>query len=247
VSSFVDSCDEKQTFVRLLSDRTHSLPLKKEDSRILDIGSNDGQFVGMYLSALDSSGFRGSATCVEPSLASLNRFRWDLIPKGFSAATHHGRAEKFFAESNFEPWDLIIASHSLYWVDDIYGLIKTMIDQTKSLCIIVRGERGTFDVQSKFHKELGEPEERLYHAKTIRDILQKIGSVFHEDQFAATVAVPALHSPQWSAFAGFLLQRDPSSIDSNLSRDVWDLLATRSNFIEDNSVFWIEGSGSNGK
>jgi SAM-dependent methyltransferase len=105
---------------------------KDESLRILDVGIGDGRYIGKIITELDRAGISATVTGIDPSPASER-----VVSKFFPAfKVEPRRFEDYDTNAVF---DIVIATHSLYYVNQAYQCLDKMVKLTRKggLTIIV--------------------------------------------------------------------------------------------------------------
>ncbi len=125
-SSFLDG-SEKNIVIRHIADH-----FKPGCLRLLDVGIGDGRYVGKIVSELRRADLTCSVLGVDP-LPAANRAVNKLFPE------FQVEAQRFEDFSTSEQYDIVIATHSLYYVHDADECLKKMVALTKAggLTIVV--------------------------------------------------------------------------------------------------------------
>ena len=92
--------------------------------RILDVGIGDGRYIGKVVTELDRAGISATVCGVDPSPASAR-----VVSKLFPAfEVTSQRFEDYYTR---EVFDVVIATHSLYYVDQAFNCLEKMVQLTK--------------------------------------------------------------------------------------------------------------------
>ncbi|OGL94643.1 hypothetical protein A2348_03400 [Candidatus Uhrbacteria bacterium RIFOXYB12_FULL_58_10] len=184
--------------------------------RVLDVGCGTGHASLRVLSLFDSLGIPVMYVAADPYQEQLDRFR--------DAAAH--RSDVTFLRARLEdiprppiPFDLVIASHSLYYLRDWPRSIPYLLSLGNEALIVHHGSRGIDEVHRRFSKLVRDD---AHIVSTCADLAPHLpGAAFHA--FASSVNVSSCHdpnSPDGHDLLSFFLMRDAGAIQDDARSDI---------------------------
>ena len=237
-NAYFRNASEKQlfldSFTRRAKDKINS------ELSILDLGSHDGSLVLRVLESVNASKNVGiNLTAVDPSSAALENFSKKNIPKNVSLNCYPATAEEYLSKCNRQ-FDWVIASHCLYWTENLGEVLRRITSCSNSGVIVLRGHKGIHEIQSKFRQLLGNEKERLYQADDIESELYLIKVPFEREDITSHIEIPDLDSREFRWMASFFLQSDETALVENNYKDIFRFVTQRgTKFQHDISFFWF--------
>lgn len=90
------------------------------------------------------------------------------------------------------PWlfDWVLAFQCLYWSEDLPGIVRCIGESATNALIVIRGERGIYEIQSQFKNLVGNPKEQYYSADYLERVLIDLELSFSREDHATFLALP---------------------------------------------------------
>ena len=259
-SLYVGSESPYQTWLRLttekvllqfwLQDHLPTFALSKKTNHevhVLDLGCGFGHMSGRLIRVLLSMGLRINYTGVDPYPAQL-----DLFQKSIQPTTNlHLRLLKGDASSHIpdKEYDLIFASHMLYYVEDWSDTLTRIAGAGNEIIIVHHGPRGINTIHEHFRDHVHPGPHIISTDDQVTDALRLLplnGKQVAHHRFPSTVAVRACQLPGSRAgnnLLSFFLERPSEEIDShvvgNIRTFMHDLYAPDHLMVHDVGVITI--------
>jgi hypothetical protein len=194
---------EKTKLIELLDSRFKHVGQQLE---LLDLGSHDGallrRIVNNYADRFPS---HVKFTAVDPSDKAIEALSESDFAKNYHVTTHVGTAESYFAQHKHH-FNWIIASQSLYWSRDLHFMVKQISEASDSALIVLRGNKGIYNIQSRFKDLLGNKEEQLYTADDVEKALDAQHIPYERENISTHISIPTNDDLIFTWLIGFFLQ-----------------------------------------
>ena len=226
-----------QTWLRLTTEKVllqfwlqknlPSFALSKETHRpirILDLGCGFGHMAIRLLRVLLNMGLRVDYTGVDPYQAQLDLFKETLSPlKEVRVRLIQGDASTHIPD---QVYDLIFASHMLYYVDDWMEALRRIIDSGREGIIVHHGARGINTIHERFRKDVHPGPHVISTDNQVANILRSLplqGRRMSHHRFPSTVAVRLCQLPRSRAgnnLLSFFLEHPLQEIPSRTLKEI---------------------------
>ena len=235
-AAYLARATEKNLFVDRLGG---ALAQEARPLEILDVGAHDGAVTLRYLEAAGKAIWGSRITALDPSADALGRFRNRGMAGNFAFDFRLGNAETFVPPAG-TAYDWVIASHSLYWSRDLPEILNHLRKMGRKMVVVLRDSKGIFQIQSTFHKFLGNPEERLYTADDIANALAGLKIVFRRERVISHIDIPPFEDPAMKVLAAFFLQTAPEKLADSTVAEIRKLMTLDGDRFEHRvSFFWV--------
>lgn len=240
-STYLRKSTEKAQFIKSFKNRISSGPDSKINT-LLDIGCHDGELTLWHLNEISNHCSKtASIEVLDPSLDALDRFKKRNLPTQFQFNFHGKRIENFEFDQSNKKFDFIVASHCLYWSEDLTSVLLQICNSAKRAVVILRENVGIYEVQKQFSHLLGNKDEQLYTAENIEAILKAHNVAFEREKIQTTIEIPTYKSQAYEDLISFFLQTKINSISDNERIDVDNFLQARNGVLKHNvSFFWLD-------
>ena len=192
---------------------------KKDNLSILEIGCGSGSAARRFLKILDERGISYNYTGIDPYQDQLDRWK-DWLPENRNISLRQGTIEGF--ESN-EKFDLVLAIHSLYYVDDLKKTLEKIRSFGSNAFIVHHGERGINEVHQEFRVLVKEGPNIISTYNQVRNTLELAEILFSLDVVLTKVDIRSCHDPKnpdGRMLIKFFLERSelPEDVFENVSK-----------------------------
>ena len=221
---YLDSTSEKDYFAKLLSRSVAGNEIKN----ILDLGCFDGTLTCKIVREINQSGSAiQTVTAVEPSAAPLADFAERVKAVEFSSVdwSLKNQTMESYLASTEQRFDLLVASHSLYWIGDNNLIVRQIATRSKNWAIVIRDSGMLHELESKFRPRMTNKSKRFISTKEIVEALEPLNLQFRTHHFEASMQVPSLGTPEFKSLVGFLLDLQLSEIDDRLLPEIYSDLS----------------------
>jgi hypothetical protein len=239
-ATYLKKSTEKSQFVKSFEKRFHTIENLKINS-IFDVGCHDGDLTLWYLDKIKNKLTDSCVvTCLDPSNEALIRFSQKQLINNIDFNFVTSKVENFIFKSKY---DLIVASHSLYWTDDLNSILKQISDNSKFAVVVLREEVGIYEIQSRFKELIGNKDEKLYTANNIESVLKDLNINFIQERIRAEIELPDKDSKAYQDLVAFFLQTTSTAISKDKKHEIDEYLNTKDGTLKHNvSFFWL-GNG----
>lgn len=217
----------------------------KSNSKLLDLGCHNGglmqQLVDRYHDQFSNS---VKIVGIDPSQDAIAEYLRRDFNKVCSVDAMKATAEDYFKQ-NTTTFDWIIASQCLYWSLDLNDIIDKIYKNSQNALIVLRGDKGIYEIQSTFKEYLGNKQEQLYTAADIEHQLTKASIPYAKEYHKTAILLPDYDSEEFNWLIAFFLQ----TLDTDLTQGI---LSEVKNFIikkahhhalqHDIVLFWLHNA-----
>jgi hypothetical protein len=238
-SAYFSRASEKSTLVD--SFKFHFGKPIKDSIRILDLGCHDGTLILRMLDAVKDK-LPGSVhlTGVDPSEAALNEFKAKKLMTGVTAEFFNETTEKFLVRGS-KKFDWVVASHCLYWSDNLRLVLRQTLDLGDSIVIVMRRPRGIYQIQKYFKRLLGNPNEKFYTSQDVDETLTEMKIKFTREDHRTKIDLPDPTSEEFKWLISFFLQTTDDRLKPHQFQEVTKFMKTLGSPMQhDVSFFWIQ-------
>lgn len=237
-NTYIEKAGEKLELINAFAQKVKKL---YEVKSILDLGSHDGTLLNKMLSHPSTNLALERVVGVDPADVS-ERFYQQI--RSFSQVTqfYQTNAEQFLNQ-NMPAYDIILASQCLYWSEDLSNLISLIDRNSRAACVVLRGNRGIYEIQSHFKDIVGNKDEKYYTSKNIVTSLEKNNIPYQRQTFLSEIVMPEKRSEHWYFMLSFFLQTDIFKLSQSVQSRVEDFI---DNLMTENRVinhqvefFWL--------
>ncbi|HMP67703.1 MAG TPA: class I SAM-dependent methyltransferase [Candidatus Paceibacterota bacterium] len=144
-SAWLKYSNERDILEEVLK-KNKDLWVKKNSISILEFGCGTGSAAKRIFNILNSEGISYEYTGVDPYQDQLDRWS-EWLPKGQKVSLVKGTIEDFRSS---EKYDLVLAVHSLYYVNDIGEALRSIKNFGKNAIIVHHGMKGINEVHEAF-------------------------------------------------------------------------------------------------
>lgn len=236
--TYIESASEKNEFINRLTMRFRSAG--RNYRKVLDLGCHNGFLVLKFINRNHDRLSKGAKIyCVDPSVAAISEFKSKKLPSDLEFFFFTNTMEEFLETSEIS-YDWIICSHCLYWSKDLLKIVSKIVKRGQHIVIVLRGEKGIYEIQSHFKNLLGNDRENLYVSNHIEMALRKLSVKFDREDIISTINVPQFEDPEFKALAAFFLQTDTKCLNNSDYKRIYEFINQRGNpFPHYVSFFWI--------
>ncbi|ETW99683.1 MAG: hypothetical protein ETSY1_14055, partial [Candidatus Entotheonella factor] len=137
-NTFLSNTTEKKLFIESFAKKFHF----ERKRNFLDLGCNEGVLTLKLMNQIQPCLAPDSFLVgVDPCANAIDAFSKKELPDNLSARFHAETAEAFL-EKNTQTFDWVIASHCLYWSDDLKRSVDMILNSARSGVIVMRGAYG---------------------------------------------------------------------------------------------------------
>lgn len=239
--SYFGRASEKKIFLENF-DKRFSSPAGKEVS-FLDLGCHDGHLMLQIIDRVkDRLPDDVYITGVDPSSSAIEEFSQKRLGRNIRADFCIQTAEEFFdKQDSLLKFNWIIASHCLYWSKRLENVIQKIISTSDQAVIVLRNQLGIYQIQSQFKKLLGSPDEQLYIADNIQNVLDNLNCNYRRENYETKIELPDESSKEFLWLISFFLQTTEDKLTKNDLDRIKPFLRSLGNPMRhDVSFFWID-------
>lgn len=230
-ANYLNKSDEKKALVKRLKER-----MQGDNLKILDLGCHDGALTAWYLDEIEAKDI--DLIAVDPSKPALEKFAERTWSKNVKTKLVNATAEEFLGQ-NTQHFDWIIASHCLYWSENLAIIIEQIAKKSDQAIVVLRGKRGIYQIQKKFKYLLGNSLEKLYTSDDIESVLG-FKVEFEHENILSNIEIDFDNSDQLQSLLCFFLQRDVGSLSRDEMAQVKDFVGGLGQPIKHEvSFFWL--------
>ncbi|MCE3045621.1 class I SAM-dependent methyltransferase [Legionella sp. 16cNR16C] len=239
--TYFANASEKSLLVDLMRPRFNP---SSDEMNILDLGCHDGSLIKKIIDAhTHHLPAKVSITGVEPSFDALSEYPKHPFPISVQVNTFAGTAEDYFLKHPGDGgFDWVIASQCLYWSFDLPFILGKIAEAGESGLIVLRGQRGIYEIQSNFRDYIGNPEEQFYTADDIESALLHLNIPFEKEVKSTFIMLPEPGSIEMQWLIAFILQQ--AQVNTAIRQEVesWILAKSSEKITHDVCFFWLGNS-----
>ncbi|ARB93056.1 class I SAM-dependent methyltransferase [Legionella longbeachae] len=210
---------------------------------ILDLGCHDGTLIKKIIDAYTRiMPSKVTLTGVDPSKNALLEYSQNKFTIPIQINTFAGTAESYFLRySGYQVFDWVIASQCLYWSLDLPYVVRKIAECGESGLIVFRGNRGIYEIQSRFREYIGNKKEQFYTAVDIESTLIHLNLPFEKEIKTTFIHLPHQGSREMKWLIAFFLQQDEKDIGNDICQEVeaWILAKDSGKIAHEVSFFWL--------
>ncbi len=236
--TYFAKASEKPLFIESFSKHFET---QADSLSILDLGCHDGTLMLRLLDKIKTHlPAEVRVVGVDPSEPSVRKFETKQLPDGVSLECHTLTGEDFLSRDERQ-FTWIIASHCLYWTEDLERTLRSISERSDNAVVVFRGSRGIFEIQSQFKDLLGNPNEKLYTADDISRSFDVLGIQYSKEIHQTSIEIPKPDSQEFRWIVSFFLQTSEERINS----EEWTRIETflepyGGEFRHDVTFFWLK-------
>ena len=153
-------------------------------------------------------------TAIEPAAAPLKEMQNSLanMPAGTKWDLINSNMDNFL-NSNKNTFDWVIASHSLYWMNNVSENINSISKLGKNGAIVMRDPGVLHQIEIKYRPLMTKKVKTFYSSADVVEELNILNVAHTVQSFSATMNVTAPDTSQFKQLAGFLLDLTLDEID----------------------------------
>ncbi|WP_419418626.1 methyltransferase [Legionella sp. D16C41] len=238
--TYFANTSEKNTLIDLMNARFFP---PKESFNILDLGCHDGALIKKIFAAYaNRMPANISLTGVDPSFEALLRYTKNQLDIPAQINIFMDTAENYFIQRpKEEHFDWVIASQCLYWSPDLPYIVNKIANCAGAGLIVLRGQRGIYEIQSHFKHYIGNSNEQFYTADEIESALLNQAIPFEKELKTTYIQLPAPGSIEMKWLIAFFLQQDEKKINDDICHEVeaWIFARNAKKITHDVYFFWL--------
>ena len=235
-NTFLSNTTEKQIFIESFAKKFNT----PKPFQILDLGCNEGVLTLKLLDQIQPFLSPDSLLVgVDPCENAVNAFAQKPLPDNLSACFHAETAEAFL-DKNTKVFDWTIASHCLYWSDDLERTVEMILQSARSGVIVLRGAYGVNQLQVQFKDWLGDPTGKQYVADDLEPIFESLNCPVVREDHESIIHIPPHESPWFRELVAFCLLTTNEQLDEDRMHAVSQYLRPYGDALRhDISFFWF--------
>ncbi len=231
-TAYLNRTNEKKLFDRWFRDHFDLFQaslIKDRAVRILDLGCGEGTTARLLFQALADRGQTFIYTGVEPSAQQISRFRDNLEPVWQPSVRLAQSAFEDYATQ--QPFDLVIAYHSLYYAPDLTAAIRRLLSLAPEVIIGHHGFRGINEIQLACRQHVIATNNIISTDVDVEQVLLKLnqaGELGRREcerySFTATIHFRDLRHEEWHHLTAFFLNRASATVTADMRELVGDFI-----------------------
>lgn len=237
-NTYMNKAGEKEVLVHAFSQQVKKL---KEVKHLLDLGSHDGTLLKNILHHAAPNSKLEKIVGVDPADVA-KQFYQHVHPFALDTQFYQTTAEAIMQE-NMPVFDIILASQCLYWTKDLSRMITLINQRSRAACIVLRGNKGIYEIQSHFKELVGNKDEQFYTSTEVASNLEKNNISFTKQSHHTEIIMPEKHSEHWYFMLSFFLQTDIHQLSSDnlekVASFIDNLTTHRGCIIHQVDFFWL--------
>jgi SAM-dependent methyltransferase len=173
--------------------------LGSKDVKILSVGCGTGAIDFPLLDGLSSGKVRIEHVGLEPNPVHREAFASGFAAKGLRLGESHLLATRFEDYRPDRTFDLVLFSHSLYYIADLErNLAKALswLRPTGRVVIIHETPKGSYQLRNRFLVELPQPAGLMMTSREIGQVLDGLEARYRIDVLQNWIDVTACFDPQ---------------------------------------------------
>lgn len=238
--TYFANASEKALLIDLMRDRFNPPP---NALSILDLGCHDGALIKKILhTSAHKLPPKVSLTGVDPSPNAILEYGQNQFSMPIQKNTVVGTAEYYFLiQPRHLYFDWVLASQCLYWSENLPLIVKNIAECADAGLIILRGNKGVYEIQSQFKAYIGNPKEQFYTASDVESALLTQNIPFEKQVKTTILHLPSQGSIEMKWLIAFFLQWSDQDMDQSKIQEVesWILAKSSVQLPHEVCYFWL--------
>jgi len=219
--SYLKTTTEKLHFINCFLKKSQN----KHIDSILDLGSFDGSlFLRLIIELLNNNFSIKNLSAVEPSLIPINKMKEAILHSETLSKIQwniHNEPMEIFLSNHTQLYDWVIASHSLYWMNDLDWILNKILSLSKNGVIVIRDNSLLYALESKYRPLMTQKKKKQYSSQNIIDFFDQNNIPYLVDKFEASMTIPEINSIEFKNLVGFLLDLTLVELDEGLFPSIY--------------------------